>query len=113
LEKEIPGEMQERIVKSFFDVLILAQLRREPKSAYDIVAFIHKKFHILMSTGTVYSTLYSLERDGLIQGNRAEGKRRARVYTLTEKGEKTIRAFLKVNDRIQLFVANLLSSSRK
>ncbi|MFQ6086725.1 MAG: PadR family transcriptional regulator [Candidatus Bathyarchaeia archaeon] len=108
MEKGVLREVQERIVRSFLDVLILAQLRKEPKSAYDIIAFIHEKFHILMSAGAVYSTMYSLERDGLVQGNFADRKRRARVYTLTDKGEKTIQAFLNVNDKIQLFVANLV-----
>ena len=108
MEKETLRVMQKRIVRSFLDVLILAYLRKAPKSAYDVIAFIHKKFHLLMSTGTVYSTLYSLERDGLIRGNFA---RRKRIYTITKKGEKTIKAFIKTNDKIQLFVANLLGSS--
>lgn len=107
MEVKVLKEMQKRIVRNFLDVLILAQLRKEPKCGYGIVAIIHKKFHILMSTGTVYSTLYSLERDGLIQGNLVHRKRRTRVYTLTQKGEKTIEAFLKVNDKVQLFAANL------
>lgn len=110
LEREILSETQKRIVKSFLDVSILAQLRKEPKSAYDIIAFIHTKFHILMSTGTIYSTLYSLERDGLIQYIFVRTVRRARVYTLTEKGEKAIQTFLKVSDKIQRFVTDFLSS---
>jgi len=86
---------------------ILAELRREPKGAYDLILFIHKKFHLLMSSGTVYSTLYSMERDGLIQGNSIEGRK---VYTLTNKGEKTIRAIIKTFDKIQLFLASLLGN---
>lgn len=108
LEKKILREMQYRMVRSFLDILILAQLREEPKSAYDVIAFIHKRFSILMSTGTVYSTLYSLQRNGLIKTHWAKRERSARVYTLTDRGAKTIQAFLKVNDKIQLFVAKFL-----
>jgi len=105
-DKEILSKMQERIVTSFLDVLILSQLKGDPKGAYDIIAFIRKKFRLLISPGIVYSTLYLLERDGLIQGNFT---RRRWVYTLDEKGEKTIQAFLGVNDKIRLLVVNLLS----
>lgn len=108
MEKEILTEMQERIVKSFLDVLIMAQLRKEPKSAYDIISFIHKRFRLSMSSGTVYSNMYSLERDGLVQGNWSEKRR---VYTLTDKGEKTIQAITAINGKVQLFVTNVLSGS--
>lgn len=107
MEKECWKEMQERIVKCFLDVLILAQLEKEVKSAYDIIAFIHKKFNILLNPGTIYSNVHSLERDGLIQSNWAKRKK---VYTLTEKGRKTIHAFINADKKIQLFVANLLGN---
>jgi len=69
LEHDILRKMNERTIKNFMDILILAQLREGlPMSGYDFIAFIHKKFRILMSPGTVYSVLYSLERDGLIKG---------------------------------------------
>lgn len=101
-------KIRRRIIKAFMDILILLESRNRPISAYDVIALFHKEFHVLMSSGIVYSTLYSLERDGLIQGNWARRKRGARVYTLTEKGEKTIQAFLNVNEKIQVFIANLL-----
>lgn len=107
---EILAEMQVRILKSFLDVLILAQLRKEPKSAYDLILFIHKKFRLLMSSGTVYATLYSMERDGLIQANWSGRKR---VYTLTDKGQKTILAFLNTYDRLQRFLPSLVSDTNE
>jgi len=107
LEKEILKGLQERLVKSFLDELILAELSEHPRSGYDIIAFVHKKFHLLLSSGTVYSTLYAMERDGLIQGSWAQRKR---VYSLTDTGKKAIQAILNANDKIQLFVANLLGN---
>ena len=96
--------MYERIVKNFMDVLVMAELRSTPLSGYDVISLIHKKFNLLVSSGTVYSLLYSLERDGLIVGKLYDRKR---VSILTEKGEKTINAILNANDRIQSIVVNL------
>lgn len=84
------------------DIIILAELRNGPISGYDVISFIHNKFHLLVSSGTVYSLLYSLERNGLIEGTWNERKR---VYKLTEKGKKTI---LNANDKIQNFITALL-----
>ncbi|MGB9914944.1 MAG: PadR family transcriptional regulator [Candidatus Bathyarchaeales archaeon] len=61
------------------------ELRNGPLSGYDVIAYIHNKFNLLVSSGTVYSLLYSLERNGLVEGVWDERKR---VYKLTEKGEK-------------------------
>jgi len=107
LKKEILREVQERILKSFLDMLILSELRKESKSGYDVITFIHQKFNILPSSGTVYSTLYLLEREGLIKGGWVQGKR---VYTLTDKGKKTIHAILAASEKIQLFFATLLGN---
>jgi len=92
------------------DVLVLAELRNGPMSGYDVIAFIHNKFRLLVSSGTVYSLLYSLERDGLIMGS---WNQRKRVYKLTEKGEETIKAIMQANDKIQFLVTNLLKMQQK
>jgi DNA-binding PadR family transcriptional regulator len=63
----------------------MAELQNEPISGYDVISFIHNKFGFLASSGTVYSLLYSLERNGLVEGIWIERKR---VYKLTEKGAK-------------------------
>jgi DNA-binding PadR family transcriptional regulator len=85
LEGKILKKMHERIIKNFMDIIILAELRNGPMSGYDVISFIHNKFHLLVSSGTVYSLLYSLERNGLIEGTWNERKR---VYKLTEKVQK-------------------------
>jgi len=74
-------------------------------SGYDIIGLIHKRFGILVSSGTVYSLLYSLERNGLIKGVQ---NRRKRVYTLTEKGKQNIEILTKANEEIQSFLRNML-----
>lgn len=105
MEAKILRSMHERIIKSFMDVIILSQLRNGPMSGYDVISYIHNKFRLLVSSGTVYSLLYSLERDGLIEGTWSERKR---VYNLTDKGRKMIETILNANDKIKSFLINLL-----
>ncbi len=57
--------------------------KRESISGYDIIDLVNLKFSESMSPGTVYSTLYAIERKGLIYG---ETDGRKTVYKLTEKG---------------------------
>jgi len=97
--------MHRRIIKNFLDVLVLAELRNGPMSGYDVIAFIHNKFRLLVSSGTVYSLLYSLERDGLIAGSWSQRKR---VYKLTDKGEETVKSIMNANDKIQYLMTSLL-----
>ncbi|MCD6431332.1 PadR family transcriptional regulator, partial [Candidatus Bathyarchaeota archaeon] len=110
LEGKILKKMHERIIKNFMDIIVLAELRRGSMSGYDVISFIHNKFHLLVSSGTVYSLLYSLERNGLIEGTWNERKR---VYKLTEKGKKTIETILSANDKIKNFITSLLKVQSK
>jgi DNA-binding PadR family transcriptional regulator len=105
LEGKVLKKMHERIIKNFMDIIILAELKTGPLSGYDVISFIHNKFHLLVSSGTVYSLLYSLERNGLIEGTWNERKR---VYKLTDRGEKTIETILGANDKIKNFITSLL-----
>ena len=107
LEKEVLREMRERIVKGFIDVVVMAELRNGPMSGYDVIGLIHKRFGILVSSGTIYSLLYSMEREGLIRGTFS---RRKRIYSLTDKGRKNIEIVLNANDVIQRFVTKVLGT---
>jgi len=104
LESEILNKAHRRIVQNFLDVVVLLELRKQPLSGYDVISFIHNKFGMLLSSGTVYSYLYSLERDGLIKG---EYSQRKRVYTLTEHGKETAKAYLNAKDKILGLLLNL------
>lgn len=107
LEIEVLKNMHERLLKNFMDVLIMARLTNNSVSGYDVIAYVHKKFSFLISSGTVYSLLYSMERDGLIKGKRINRKR---TYTLTDKGEETIKVIQNANDEVQNFVVKLLQA---
>jgi DNA-binding PadR family transcriptional regulator len=107
LEGKILKKMHERIIKNFMDIIIMTELRNGSLSGYDFISYIHNKFNLLVSSGTVYSLLYSLERNGLVEGVWDERKR---VYKLTEKGEKTINTLLSASDKIKGFMANILKT---
>ena len=106
---EIVENLRRRTIKTFMDMLVLAELQEKPLSGYDIITLIHKKFNVLVSSGTVYSLLYSLERKGLVN---AEMEQRKRIYTLTDKGEKTLVAVGRANGEINGLVQNLISGAR-
>jgi len=80
-------------------IVILAELNKgRPRSGFDFIAFFNKKFNILFSSGTVYSQLYSLERQGLIKGRLVSN---AMVYLISEKGQKIMDTVTRLNLKIQ------------
>ena len=105
MSSEIVERLERRTLQNFMDILMLAEMKKEGSlSGYDVICLIHKKFGVLMSSGTVYSLLYSLEREGLIKG---VWNHRKRVYELSEKGEQNIKVITKANGEIQNFIRNI------
>ena len=97
--------LHRRIIRNFLDVLILAEMRKRPLSGYDVMTFVHDRFRFLVSSGTIYAVLYSLERNGLISGVSTQRKR---VYRLTDKGKETIRGVMSACDETRYLVTSLL-----
>jgi len=97
-------KLRKRVIQNFMDILILTEMKKGSLSGYDVIALLHRRFGILLSSGTVYSLLYSLERDGLIKG---VWNQRKRVYELTEKGEQNMQIITKANQEIQNFLRNI------
>jgi DNA-binding PadR family transcriptional regulator len=58
----------------------------------------------MTSSGTVYSVLYGLERNKMVEGM---WSKRKRVYQLTEKSEETINIILGAYEKIENFVVTL------
>jgi DNA-binding PadR family transcriptional regulator len=109
MSTKIVENLRRRTIKTFMDMLILAELQDKSLSGYDIISIIHKRFNILVSSGTVYSLLYSLERKGLVA---ADLDQRKRVYTLTEKGEQTLETVGKANGEINGLVQTLIARNK-
>lgn len=87
LKNRVEEEFTEQIMNAFLDVLILGQIERKTLSGYDILCYIHDEYGMIMSPGTVYSSLYSMERRGLIHSASSKNKR---MYQLTGEGAITI-----------------------
>lgn len=97
-------KLRKRAFQNFMGILVLTQMKEGSLSGYDVISLIHREFRILVSSGTVYSLLYSLERDGLIKG---VWNQRKRVYMLSENGEQNIKVITKANKEIQKFLRNI------
>ena len=106
-EAKILKNMHERLIKNFMDIIIMTQLQKGPLSGYDVIAYIHTRFNLLVSSGTIYSLLYALERKDLIEGIWDERKR---TYKLTEKGQKQIQTILNAHEKINNYIANILKN---
>ncbi len=104
-EAQIISKMNERIIKNFLDLIIMNELRNGPFSGYDIISYIHNKYQLLISSGTIYSLLYSLERSNLVSGVWTERKR---TYQLTKRGEHVIGIVLTANPDIRSFASSFL-----
>jgi DNA-binding PadR family transcriptional regulator len=101
-------EIEKRIITHFMDFLILSALGRtnSGSSGYDIIKYIHTHFRLLPSSGTVYATLYAMERKGLLQGIQES---RRRVFCLTSKGHEVLQEMERASDNINELVIRLLS----
>lgn len=104
LESGFLQEVKARIIKDFIDVIILNRLRVVPSSGYDLIQYIYRKSSIFLSPGTVYSTLYSMERKGLVEGRSASKKR---IYHITSKGLAYIEALSDNSRMILKFIGEL------
>ena len=97
-------KLRKRVIQNFMDIMILTEIKKRSLSGYDVIGLVHNKFGVLMSSGTVYSLLYTLERDGLIKG---VWNQRKRVYQLTENGEQNIKVITKANQEVQNFLRSV------
>ncbi len=102
-----PKDIETRVVKNFLDILILIEMKKQSNlSGYDVTSFVNNKFGGILSPGTVYATLYSMERKGLIKG---ESDGRKTVYSLTEKGNDIVTSMMKeFNSQMTVFVRKFL-----
>lgn len=99
-------KLYERLAKGLMDVIVLKELAGDnPICGHEIRAVIQKGFHVLVSSGTIYSLRYSMERKGLIEGVMT-GKKR--VYRLTEKGKEKLKDISESSDKIVLLIKSIL-----
>ena len=109
IQKEVVDEFCKRFLSEFMDVLIMVKMKESGTSGYDIIKCFHEKFDFLVSPGTVYSVLYTMERNGLVRANVTERKR---IYSLTAKGEAKIRSISESSEILEKFFSNFLENSK-
>ena len=107
LVSELCTKLRGRLIREFLDFLLMIELKNQSMSGYAALSHIHNKYDYLVSSGTVYSLLYSMEREELIQGSMNGQKR---VFELTTKGEKMIDTILAADDDLLGSVKNLVIS---
>lgn len=87
LKSEVISKFRRRLIREFLDLILMSELKTRSMSGYTAMSFIHDKYDYLVSSGTIYSLLYSLERQGLINGN---VKSQKRMFELTSEGKNMI-----------------------
>ncbi|MGA2386679.1 MAG: PadR family transcriptional regulator [Candidatus Bathyarchaeia archaeon] len=87
LEERALKKAQEKIITAYLSGIILSRLKKEQSSGYDLLLELNKDLNLSVSPGTLYSNLYSLERQGLVEC-RAVGRKR--ICKLTLRGETVV-----------------------
>ena len=105
MKSEVILKFRRRLLREFLDLILLSELRNRSLSGYDALSFVHNKYDYLVSSGTVYSLLYSLERDGLVEG-RVFGPKR--MFELTNTGKEMITSILTTNDDVFVLAKKLI-----
>lgn len=104
LEQRLLGEMHNRMVHNFLDVVILQELDKGPRGCYDVISLIRSKHDVPLSPGKTYSCLYGMEKNGLV---RSELRSNKRIFMLTDSGKETVRQLSKEKTRILGLLLNL------
>lgn len=97
--------IKNRTVKNCLNILILSMVKNNPMCGYDIIGAIHDKFHVLLSPGTVYPLLYSLEKKELVKKKEIGTKK---IYFINEEtkdtSERIFDEFIKTNNSMIQFI---------
>jgi len=110
-EKDMLKQLRRRFVRDFLDLIILAKLSSgDFINGYALIESIHQKYKILLSSGTVYSTLYAMEREGLIKGVWGQ---RGRFYHITPEGKEVIQTVTEKIDNMKSLFNQFESTSKK
>lgn len=98
------GSAQDELLKGTLDMLVLRSLTLQPMHGYAIVRHIERLsggvFNI--EHGSLYPALERLQKNGLVVGKWGESPtgRRARYYTITAAGRRTLGEKVSAFDRV-------------
>jgi DNA-binding PadR family transcriptional regulator len=100
------ASVEKRVFVAFSDFAILVALKKQVMTGYGLSKYFVRKVGDVASTSTVYSTLATIERKGLIKCVR---NRSGRAYALTDEGEKIVNCVSNVIEESKRFMDKLLS----
>ena len=107
-ELKLGDESVERFVKNDLDTIVLALILEKPMCGTDIIKTIHKNFNVLLSSGTIYPLLHSLEKKGLLK---CEYEVKTKTYKPMKGAEPKIRSLLNEHVQTSRFLSKFLSSA--
>jgi DNA-binding PadR family transcriptional regulator len=105
LDNQTIKKLKQRVIRELLDIIVLGKLQEGTLSGYDIIIYLNSRFQTVVSSGTVYSLLYSMERKGLIEGVWDERKR---AYKLAEDGRHTIEEIKGAEGKVKDLIMTLL-----
>lgn len=94
-----------KTVKKNLEIIVLALIKRSPMCGTDIIQLVHKKFNILLSPGSIYPLLHTLEESGLITSKK-DGK--AKIYSMIEGSELKIQELVDEQVHARKFLEQFL-----
>lgn len=94
MEEELRRRIVQHIAKNLLDAQVLKILNREPTWGYKIKRLIEEASGLKIRHGTLYPLLDRMEQEGLIESHeQTYGRRKKRVYSLTDKGRSFLEAY--------------------
>jgi len=108
-ERNILRKIRRRFINEFLDLIILDRAESAYINGYAIIEYVFRKFNILVSSGVVYSTLYAMEREDLIEG---AWSGRKRIYRITPEGKKVIKTIRERFDIINSVFQELITQKQ-
>ncbi|WP_456475140.1 helix-turn-helix transcriptional regulator [Candidatus Pyrohabitans sp.] len=104
----ISSKMMEQNVKKSLKIIILSLLKQQPMCGFDIIKSLVHNFNVLLSQGTVYPILYSLEKEGYLR-TVIKSDNKTKLYVPTDLAyeyiERQIREYIQAQEKILTLIA--------
>lgn len=104
----ITDESVEQLVKNDLKMIVFALLMNNPMSGTDIIKTVHKNFNVLLSPGTIYPLLHSLEKKGFVQCEYAVKKK---IYRVADNSLHEVKSNLDEHIRTSTAMSGFLLSA--
>lgn len=108
--EEITSRIRHKCIRGFIDIMTLVLLANRPMCGYEIIENIYERARVLLSPGTVYPLLDSLQRKGLVE-SKTESKKK--IYKITSSGRETLVRMSAEYAKIQSILSVGFSLGRK